>query len=605
MTIVVGAGPAGLTAAYELAKLGLRATVVEADRQVGGLARTVAFRGYRFDVGGHRFFSKIPLVNELWREILGEDFLLRRRLSRIRYGGRMFAYPLRPLDALANLGPVEALRVGLSYAHAKAFPGREERSFEQWVANRFGHRLYEIFFKSYTEKVWGIPCSEISADWASQRIRNLSLGEALRNALLGTGRTRDGEIITTLIDQFQYPRLGPGMMWERCRDLCEARGVPTHCGLRIERFVHRDGRVRHAVARDEDGAPVELAGDDFIASMPIGDVVRALDPAAPGEVLRAANALRHRDYLTVVLIVRREHVFPDNWLYVHSPDVRVGRIQNYKNWSPAMVPDSSRTSLGLEYFLWGHDAEWTWPDERLIEHGVEECARIGLIEPGEVEDGTVLRMKHAYPIYDLDYAENLAIVRRHLARFPNLQIIGRNGQHRYNNQDHSMLAGVWAARNVAGAAYDVWEINTEQEYLESADRAPRPSDDRLVPSRLVPTPAGIDERLRRQLDAVFAPLDALALGVAFGVVGAVGLFIATAVLLFRGGPVVGPNLALLAHYLPGFGMSWTSAVMGAADAAIVGFGLGYVVAALRNGTMRAYALVARGRAERRRLLDRI
>ena len=605
MTIVVGAGPAGLTAAYELAKLGLRATVVEADRQVGGLARTVAFRGYRFDVGGHRFFSKIPLVNELWREILGEDFLLRRRLSRIRYGGRMFAYPLRPLDALANLGPVEALRVGLSYAHAKAFPGREERSFEQWVANRFGNRLYEIFFKSYTEKVWGIPCSEISADWASQRIRNLSLGEALRNALLGTGRTRDGEIITTLIDQFQYPRLGPGMMWERCRDLCEARGVPTHCGLRIERFVHRDGRVRHAVARDEDGAPVELAGDDFIASMPIGDVVRALDPAAPGEVLRAANALRHRDYLTVVLIVRREHVFPDNWLYVHSPDVRVGRIQNYKNWSPAMVPDSSRTSLGLEYFLWGHDAEWTWPDERLIEHGVEECARIGLIEPGEVEDGTVLRMKHAYPIYDLDYAENLAIVRRHLARFPNLQIIGRNGQHRYNNQDHSMLAGVWAARNVAGAAYDVWEINTEQEYLESADRAPRPSDDRLVPSRLVPTPAGIDERLRRQLDAVFAPLDALALGVAFGVVGAVGLFIATAVLLFRGGPVVGPNLVLLAHYLPGFGMSWTSAVMGAADAAIVGFGLGYVVAALRNGTMRAYALVARGRAERRRLLDRI
>jgi protoporphyrinogen oxidase len=336
--LIIGAGPAGLTAAYEASKLGIRPTVVEADPVVGGLSRTVTYNGYRFDIGGHRFFSKVPLVNELWQEILGEEFLLRPRLSRIHYRGHFFDYPLKPLNALAGLGPVEALLVGASYARAMVAPHRQETNFEQWVSNRFGQRLYEIFFKTYTEKVWGMPCSEISADWAAQRIKNLSLSEAVRNAVFSRKHGDDGQLITSLIEQFHYPRFGPGMMWERCRELVARQGGETVHGIRVERIRHRHGRVEAVYGRNAAGQLVELAGDQVISSMPIRELVQALDPAPPDEVLRAANALRYRDYLTVVLVVKRADVFPDNWIYIHSPEVKVGRIQNYKNWSPYMVP---------------------------------------------------------------------------------------------------------------------------------------------------------------------------------------------------------------------------------------------------------------------------
>jgi protoporphyrinogen oxidase len=601
--LIVGAGPAGLTAAYELSKLGRRSTLLEADDQVGGLSRTVKYRGYRFDIGGHRFFSKVPLINQLWREILGEDFLLRPRLSRIHYRGHFFDYPLKPLNALAGLGPVEALLVCLSYAKARLSPTPEETSFEQWVCNRFGYRLYEIFFKTYTEKVWGIPCSEISVDWAAQRIKNLSLSEAVRNALFNHTRANDGEIITSLIDQFHYPRLGPGMMWERCAELVSQQGSETIRGVRVERIRHRHGRVECVYGRTASGELAEFSGEHVISTMPIRDLVNALDPPPPDEVVRAANQLRYRDYLTVVLIVQRADVFPDNWIYIHSPEVKLGRIQNYKNWSPHMVPDAARTSLGLEYFLWGQDQEWSWPVERLVEMGIRECTQIGLLDPSEVADGTVVRMLKAYPVYDQMYQQSLATVRRYLGQIANLQLIGRNGQHRYNNQDHSMLAGVYAARNLAGADYDVWSVNTETEYHEEAPAAPR---QRLVPER-VPTP---ERHLssERVIEVAFARLDPIALGAAFGVAGGLGLFFATAFLLLKGGPTVGWNLSLLGNYFFGFKVTWTGAVLGGVEVGCGGFAFGYVVARLRNWGLDAYALLLRRRAAaaaRRDLLDRV
>lgn len=600
--IVIGGGPAGLTAAYELSKLGIGSSVLEADRQVGGLSRTVNYRGYRFDIGGHRFFTKVPLVNELWQEILGEDFMLRSRLSRIHYRGHFYDYPLKATNALAGLGPVEAFLVGLSFSKAKLFPHAEETNLEQWVANRFGHRLYEIFFKTYTEKVWGIPCSEISADWAAQRIKNLSLPEAVRNALFSSNRSRNGEIITSLIDQFNYPRLGPGMMWERCEELLEKQGNHTIRGVKVEKIRHRHGRVECVYGRNHNGESVEFSGDQFISSMPLRSMIRALSPAAPDEVIEAANTLRYRDYLTVVLIAKREKVFPDNWIYIHSPEVKMGRIQNYKNWSPHMVPDQARTSLGLEYFLWDKDEEWQWSEDRLVELGINECSRIGLIERDEVEDGTVVRMKKAYPVYDQHYQASLETIRNYLESFQNLQTIGRNGLHRYNNQDHSMVTAVYAARNIVGEKNDVWAVNTEMEYHEEA-RAESKKETVLVSQggdRLTPRRLTTDELIQ----AAFARLDPVALGISVGSVGGLGLFLATAALLLRGGAVVGPTLSLLDNYLIGFSVTWAGAFIGLAEVAGGGFALGFLFAAMRNLGMDAYAWLL-GRRAQRDLLEKV
>jgi len=604
--IVVGAGPAGLTAAYELAKHGIRSTILEADGQVGGISRTVNYNGYRFDIGGHRFFSKVRLINELWDEILGEEFLLRPRMSRIFYNNHFFDYPLKAGNALVGLGPVEALIVCMSFAKAQLPSRGKERNFEEWVSRRFGRRLYEIFFKTYTEKVWGIPCTEISADWAAQRIKNLSLSEAVRNALFGGGgKTRDGKIITTLIDQFRYPRLGPGMMWERCESLLEARGNRTLRGMKVTRIRHQHGRVECVYAKSDGGEALEFGGDHFIFSMPLRELVHALDPAPPDDVLHAANLLRYRDYLTVVLIANREQVFPDNWIYIHSPDVMMGRIQNYKNWSPAMVPDARRTSLGLEYFLWDKDEHWTWPQDRLIDLGMRECRRIGLIENGDVEDGTVVRMPKAYPVYDQVYEQAVNTIRRYLSSIENLQTVGRNGQHRYNNQDHSMLTGVFAARNIAGARYDIWSVNVEKEYHEEGEVASEKglkAGERGVPARAVPTsPEEI-------VEVAFAKLDPTALGLAAGLVGGLALFLATAVLLVRGGDIVGPNLSLLGHYFLGYEVSWLGAFFGWIEATIGGFILGYLGARLRNFGITAYASLLRLREqaeEERDVLDKV
>ncbi len=481
--VIIGAGPAGLTAAYELAKLGRAAVVFEKDAVVGGIARTLEYKGYRFDIGGHRFFTKVQAVQELWSELLGPDFLLRRRLSRIHYNDRFFAYPLRIGDALIGLGPVEAIRIFLSFLKVRLLPSKSEHTFEEWVTNRFGRRLYQIFFETYTHKVWGIPGSEIGADWAAQRIKNLNLFAAVKNALR-RGRRRDAKEMTSLIEEFHYPRLGPGMLWERCTQLLSERGIPTFTETSVARVTHRDWRVESVTVRDRSGSEREEEGSFFISSMPLRELIHALHPAAPADVVAAADQLRYRDFLTIVLIVDKPDLFPDQWIYVHSPNVKVGRIQNFKNWSPEMVPDPSKTALGLEYFLWSSDDLWSDPDDALISMGRREAAQIGLIAESDVIDGCVVRMPKAYPVYDATYRDALTVVRAYLARFSNLESVGRNGQHRYNNQDHSMVTAMYAVQNIAGENRDCWEVNVEEEYHEETLSAKPGAGDRLVPRRV-------------------------------------------------------------------------------------------------------------------------
>jgi protoporphyrinogen oxidase len=612
-TVIAGAGPAGLTAAWELARLGRPALVLEKDDVVGGISRTVEHRGYRFDVGGHRFFTKAPLVRQVWGELLDGEMLERPRLSRIYYGGTFFDYPLRPLRALIGLGPVESLRVAASYAAARLAPRRREDSFEEWVSNRFGRRLFEIFFKTYTEKVWGMPCDEIDSSWAAQRIKDLDLLTALKHALRPGGRGgrggRGSRVVTTLIDRFHYPRLGPGQMWERCRDLLAERGVETVTGTRVAAVHHDGGRVTAVTVEEPGGGRRRLPAGHFVSSMPLPELVRMLDPPAPLEVTAAAGRLRFRDFLTVVLIVDRAEVFPDNWIYVHSADVRVGRVQNFKNWSPDMVPDAATTALGLEYFVQEGDELWAATDGDLAALAAREMERLGLARRDEVIDSAVVRMPKAYPVYDQGYREALPVLRDYLGGFANLHAVGRNGQHRYNNQDHSMLTGIYAARNVAGGAYDLWAVNEEAEYHEeiAAEATPeegadgpapeRPRGARLVPRRRAPRPF---EALLREAFARYHPV---ALGTAVGAVAAAGLFLATAVPLLGGGDHPGPNLGLLANYLLGFEVSWRGAVLGAVEAGAGGYLFGDLLARSINRVIAWRERMLLGRLELARTLD--
>jgi protoporphyrinogen oxidase len=481
--IIIGAGPAGLTAAYELQKLGKKSIVLEADNQVGGISKTVNYQGNRFDLGGHRFFSKVPYVNEIWEDILRDDFLSRSRMSRIHYKNHFFDYPLKPINALQGLGLKEAMSVVLSYGRAKfiGYNNRQERNFEEWIINRFGYKLYEIFFKTYTEKVWGMSCDQISADWASQRIKNFSLIDALKDAFNVKGSEHAGEIITTLIDEFKYPRLGPGMMWERCVKLLETNENPTILNTRVSRIRHKNNQIISATAMDDSGNKTDYSAHHYISSMPLKELIQCLDPIPPDKVMDAANQLRYRDFLTVVLLINKKEVFPDNWIYIHTPEVKIGRIQNYKNWSPDMVENADQTTLGLEYFLWEQDEQWQWSDERLIDLGIKECCAIGLIDKKDVVDGTVVKVKKAYPVYDHFYQSNLNIIKNYLSGFKNLQTIGRNGLHRYNNQDHSMMTGVYAARNTIQNEFDVWSVNTENDYHEEISENKTSYGDRKAP----------------------------------------------------------------------------------------------------------------------------
>jgi protoporphyrinogen oxidase len=464
--LVIGAGPAGLTCAYELSRLGQRGVILEADHVVGGIARTVERDGYRFDIGGHRFFSKVKPIEDLWDEMLGEPMLLRPRMSRIYYGGKFYDYPLKAGNALKNMGFVTAGLCMLSYFKARLFPVRNPANYEEWVTNQFGSRLFKMFFKSYTEKVWGIPCKEIGADWAAQRIKGLSLGEAVRNALFG--QKKSGAVVKTLIDEFRYPRLGPGQLWENCARTVVSRGWELRLGHAVTGVGMREGSVETVVASDDTGQTTTFRPGRVYSSMPLRNLLESMSPAPPADVLAAARSLAYRDFLTVVLILDTADCFPDNWIYVHSPDVKMGRIQNFKSWSPHMVPDPSKSCLGLEYFVNEGDELWSMADDRLIELGYRELTQIGLANAPLVR-GYVVRMPKAYPVYDTGYQDRLGVIRNWIGTVPNLACMGRNGQHRYNNQDHSMATALIAARNaVLGEDRDEWAVNEDAEYHEIA-----------------------------------------------------------------------------------------------------------------------------------------
>jgi protoporphyrinogen oxidase len=473
---VVGAGPAGLTAAYELVKRRVPVVVFEADDVVGGISRTVVRDGWRFDIGGHRFFTKVARVEALWHEILPspEDFVVRPRLSRILYGGRFYAYPIKPVNALANLGPVEATRCVASYAWAKVRPIRHPRTLEEYIVANYGWRLYRHFFETYNLKVWGVPAAELSADWGAQRIKGMSLAQAVWEPLRArvVGRRDRGAQVTSLVEEFHYPRLGPGMMWERCRELVEAGGGHVETSTPV-RAVHRGPDGATAVTVGPLGSERSVPVDHVVSSMPLSALVAVMDPPAPPAVVQAAGALHYRDFLTVALVVPEERGFPDNWIYVHDPDVQVGRIQNFGSWSPAMV-HQGRTCLGMEYFVFEGDRLWSMPDEALIALATDELVRIGLVRPGDVEAGHVVRVPKAYPVYDEGYQQAVASVAQWLATaVPNVHPVGRNGMHRYNNQDHSMLTAMLTVENIVdGTRHDVWSVNVDQEYHEATvDRA--------------------------------------------------------------------------------------------------------------------------------------
>ena len=491
--VIVGAGPAGLTSGYELARNGHPVLLVEQDpRYVGGLARTIEYKGFRFDIGGHRFFSKNAEIEALWTELMGERMRVRRRLSRIYYRGRFFKYPLEPIDALRKLGPREAVTCLVSYLWAQRDRKGPVRSFEDWVVHAFGRRLYEIFFRSYTEKVWGVPCAEISAEWAAQRIKGLSFASLMRSLL--PGRHRRNGSIKTLVERFRYPPHGPGEVWERVAGLIEKKGSVVLMGERLVRVSCGAGRVTSVTTqRGEELHTHE--GNHFISTMPLAQLVSALDPPAPDEVVASARALRYRDFITVAVILEQGKIFPDNWIYIHDHRVHVARIQNFKNWSSEMVPDPRLTMLGLEYFCFEGDALWSASDEQLVAMAEKELATLVLASVTDVIDGVVVRQSKAYPMYDHSYRTNVARVRDFLDHAAsNLQVAGRNGMHKYDNQDHAMLTGLMAARNVMGGSFDLWRVNSDAEYLE--DDADSEAVDTLT------LPIAIDESEERRLPGI-------------------------------------------------------------------------------------------------------
>src|SRR3954452_22477882 len=463
---VLGGGPAGLTAGYLLAKQGRPVIVLEAEDQVGGLAKTEVRDGYRFDLGGHRFFTKSKEVDDLWHEVMKEEFLKRPRMSRIYWRGKYLDYPLNGTDVIKKLGPFELMLCGLSYLWALVKPKGKEENLEQWVTNRFGWRLYKHFFKGYTEKVWGVSTTELRAEWAAQRIKGLSFFSAAKAAFLGN----KGNKIKSLISEFHYPRFGPGQMWETMCDEIIALGGEVRLNTPVTELEVEDGRIVALTAGGERIEPSEV-----ISSLPLRATVGMAGDAAPPKVREAAMGLRYRDFLTVALVIDGEDLFPDNWIYIHDDTVRVGRIQNFRSWSPWMVPDPDKASVGLEYFCFQGDDLWEMDDDDLVELAKREIGHLGLGDPSKVEKGYVTRVPLAYPMYDADYGARVQVIRGWLEGIRNLQQVGRNGLHRYNNSDHSMLTAIRAVENIQnGTDHDIWAVNAESVYHEEdvADEHP-------------------------------------------------------------------------------------------------------------------------------------
>ncbi|HEX8264312.1 MAG TPA: NAD(P)/FAD-dependent oxidoreductase [Pyrinomonadaceae bacterium] len=491
---IIGAGPAGLTAAYTLLKKDkeVDVTVFEADPEyVGGISRTVKYKDFRFDIGGHRFFSKSKEVEDFWTEILPHDMLDRPRSSRIFYRGKFFSYPLKAFEALFKLGVFESTACLLSYFKAQAAPIDNPKNFEDWVSNKFGKRLFSIFFKTYTEKVWGMNCKDISADWAAQRIKGLSLASAVKNALLPKRQPKNRkEVIKTLIDTFRYPRLGPGMMWEACAEKIKEMGGNVLMGRRVVGCDWDENRNLWAIkVRDANGEESQIQAEHVVSSAPMRQLGLSLAPKLSDSAINAANSLKYRDFITVALIVKDREQFSDNWIYIHDPKVKVGRIQNFKSWSPEMVPDPEMCCYGLEYFCFEGDGLWTSSDENLIELAKTEIEKIGLVKAGDVVDGCVVRQPKAYPIYDDEYASHVETLKTEIeTNFPTMHVVGRNGMHKYNNQDHAMMTAMLCAENILAEKrlYDVWQVNQDAEYHEEGNAGDQSSASglRAVPTRV-------------------------------------------------------------------------------------------------------------------------
>ncbi|MCE9543922.1 MAG: NAD(P)/FAD-dependent oxidoreductase [Planctomycetia bacterium] len=522
--VIIGAGPAGLTAAYELlTRTDFKVVVLESTDMLGGLARTVNYRGNRIDIGGHRFFSKSDRVMRWWAEMLpvqqasgqgvplkyrveqrhldavatgvepdktdpdktDQVMLVRSRKSRIYFLRRLFDYPLTlSLGTIRKLGLLRTAQIGASYLKSRLFPVRAEQNLEEFFINRFGKRLYETFFKSYTEKVWGVPCRGISAKWGAQRIKGLSVTKAVLHALKKPFQKRadiaQKQTETSLIEQFLYPKFGPGQMWETCAEKIVRLGGEIIMKLSVERIVVEDNQVTTVVAHhQETGAQQTFQADYCFSTMPIKDLIRGMSAAAPENVREVSEGLLYRDFITVGLLLDEmrisdatengRRILKDNWIYIQEPDVLVGRLQIFNNWSPYLVADPTKVWLGMEYFCYETDPLWTKSDDEMADLAVEELARIGIIEKSKVLDRTVIRMPKAYPAYFGSY-DRFEEIRRFVIGIENLFLIGRNGMHRYNNQDHSMLAAMTAVDNIVAGIKDssnVWAVNTEREYIES------------------------------------------------------------------------------------------------------------------------------------------
>ena len=597
--LIIGAGPAGLTAARQLDEAGVEPMVIEKDDIVGDLSRTVSYNGYSFDIGGHRFFTKINRVEQFWHDVLNDDLLYRSRSSRILYNGKFFNYPLRVLNAVFGLGIWVSCCVLLSYVYAHVFPVEDERTFEDWMVNRFGWRLYNIFFKTYTEKVWGTPCNQISAEWAAQRIKGLSLKTALLNALLGNRARSKKDAIKTLTDAFHYPKRGPGMMWERVAGDLEGNGHKIFTKTDVTK-IRWSGDAVTAIEVDGDGVRQTLTATHFISTMPIRELVGKLEPPAPADIKEAADLLKYRDFLTVAVVVEQPDIFPDNWIYIHDDSVKVGRIQNFKNWSPYMVPDPSKSCLGLEYFCFEGDGLWTMSDEDLVELAKRELDVLGLVQSHEITDGTAVRMPKAYPVYDDGYREAVERVVQFLSNLTNLQLVGRNGMHKYNNQDHSMLTAMLAVENILGAHHDLWAVNVEQDYHEelteaeverSEESAALASTQPLVPE-VIDTPAALDAAIAK----TFARLDKAALAGAVGTVSGALLLLTTIWTTIVGEPHAVAHLQLLDRYFYGYAVTYKGATIGFAYAFLWGFMLGWLFAYIRNLALGLYVSLIAHRA---------
>jgi protoporphyrinogen oxidase len=455
---IIGAGPSGLAAAYELSREGVPAVVFEKDNYVGGLSRTVQHEGYSFDIGGHRFFTKNEKVKNLWHEMLEDDLIRRPRLSRIHHKGKFFHYPLRPINALKGLGYHKSFHVLMSYLYRKMMPHVPEINFEDWASNRFGDALYRLFFKTYTEKVLGIPCNNLSAEWSEQRIPGLNLGHALVDSF-NFGKKR---IIASLIDEFNYPRLGSGQMYEAMSAKVAAAGIKIILNGEIVSVCHDRDRLSSLIIKGRDGE-VKIPVEKVISTMPITDLVLKMQPVSPGPVIAAAKELRYRSIITVNVILDGPAFFPDNWIYLHDPQIKAARMQLYKNWSPCMVPGNESDSISLEYFSFEEDPLWAASDKELLEIAKADLRFLKPSGAHRVKSGFAVRYAKAYPLYTLGYKKHLDTIRQYLDGFCNLACAGRYGQFRYNNMAHSIVTGRMAARRLMGDNVDQWAVDGEEE----------------------------------------------------------------------------------------------------------------------------------------------